>query len=420
MLISAAKRSLKIRKPKLRTKMKPVSNKKWFDKDRRFKRHEVKKLSNQKHRDPLNENVREKYHIALADYKKLLSRKQTEYYNSKITELEKSAENSDKKHFWQCLKSMDDTQKEKDIPLISEERWLNYFRSLHSEKPLNPTQQSIINDLTYLESRKDQMASLDYFITENEIVTAAKRMKNNKSSFSDKIKNEMIKASLQDMMLVYLKLLNSILISGKMPETWCRGLITPIYKSGDRSDPSNYRGICVSSCLGKLFCTILNQRLLKHVNSCNVLHNSQIGFLPNNRTADHVLTIRTLVDKYVHNHNEKIYACFVDFKKAFDSIWHVGLLYKLLQINVGGCFYNLIKSLYSNSTCSIKLGQNQTRPFQYARGVRQGCILSPLLFNLLINNIPFSFEETLSDPFVLPNGAKLNSLLYADDLVILS
>ena len=131
MLISAAKRSLKIRKPKLRKKMKPVSNKKWFDKDCRFKRHEVRKLSNQKHRDPLNENLQEKYHIALADYKQLLSRKQTEYYNSKITELEKSAENSDKKHFWQCLKSMDDTQKDKDIPLISEERWLNYFRSLH-------------------------------------------------------------------------------------------------------------------------------------------------------------------------------------------------------------------------------------------------------------------------------------------------
>ena len=58
---------------------------------------------------------------------------------------------------------------------------------------------------------------------------AAKRMKNNKSSFSDKIKNEMIKASLQDMMPVYLKLFNSILISGKMHETWCRGLITRIY-----------------------------------------------------------------------------------------------------------------------------------------------------------------------------------------------
>ena len=112
---------------------------------------------------------------------------------------------------------------------------------------------------------------------------------------------------------------------------------------------------------------------------------------------------------------KKIYACLVDFKKAFDSVWHDGLLFKLLQINVGGCFYNLIKSLYSNSSCSIKIGNSQSRSFQYARGVRQGCILSPLLFNLFINNIPYSFENTLSDPFVLPNGTKLNSLLYADD-----
>ena len=72
---------------------------------------------------------------------------------------------------------------------------------------------------------------------------------------------------------------------------------------------------------------------------------------------------------------------YVDFRKAFDSVWHDGLLYKLLQINVRGNFYNLIKSLYSNST-SIKIGNNRMRPFRYARGVRQGCILSPLLFKL--------------------------------------
>ena len=131
-------------------------------------------------------------------------------------------------------------------------------------------------------------------ITEREIRKAAEKLKNNKSPFLDKIRNEMIKASIDTLIPVYEKLFNSILNQGTMPQTWCGGLITPIYKSGGRSDPANYRqeGISVSSCLGKLFCSILNQRLLEYIISLNKLHKSQIAFLPNNRTADRVFTLR--------------------------------------------------------------------------------------------------------------------------------
>ena len=156
-----------------------------------------------------------------------------------------------------------------------------------------------------------------------------------------------------------------------------------------------------------------------------ILHNSQIDFLPQNHTADHVFTLRTLIDNYVHYHKDKVYACFVDFRKAFDSVWHEGLFYKLLKINIGGHFYNLIKTLYCfycSSTCPIRIGENKTPFFSHSRGVRQGCILSPLLFNLYINNLPYLLENrrTMSNPFVLPNGTKINSFLFADDLIILS
>ena len=204
------------------------------------------------------------------------------------------------------------------------------------------------------------------------------------------------------------------------PKTWCEGLISPIFKSGTLTDPGNYRGICVSSCLGKFFCLILNQRLTDFVAENKILHPSEIGFLKENRTSDHIFTLRTLIDKYVHKHNSKIYACFVDFRKAFDSVWHEGLFYRLLSYGINGKMFQLIKNLYSKSTCTVKIDNNKTSAFSYLRGVRQACILSPLLFNLFLNELPRSINYKETDPIILPNSEKLNTLLYADDLIIFS
>jgi len=175
---------------------------------------------------------------------------------------------------------MDDSVKETSIPPISKENWMSHFQSLRSNEPLNLHQEAVINELRSLEDATTHSHSLDYLITELELRTAAKKIKNSKSPFSDKIKNEMIKSSLNELMPIYLRLFNVVLSSGTMPQTWCGGLITPIFKSGTKNDPSNYRGICLSSCLGKLliFCSILNQRLLENVQSLDILHKSQIGF----------------------------------------------------------------------------------------------------------------------------------------------
>ena len=195
-------------------------------------------MANQKHRDPLNAILREEYDAVLKQCKTLLNNKRNEYYNNKISELDNTTLNSDKKHFWNCLKSMDDSVKQKVTPENSEENWLRHFQSLHSNELLNPDQQNVVNELRKQQDSKMQSRPLDHPITELEIRTAVKKLKNNKSPYSDKIRNEMIKASLNEMMPVYQRLFNNILNGGSMPLMWCSGLITPIFKSGGRNDPT--------------------------------------------------------------------------------------------------------------------------------------------------------------------------------------
>ena len=161
--------------------------------------------------------------------------------------------------------------------------------------------------------------------------------------------------------------------------------------------------------MGKFFSTIINDRLLKFVEFRNILHPSQIGFLKANQTSDDIFTlyIRTLIGKYCYQNKQKIYACFVDFRKAFDLVRHEGLFHRIFQYGIRGNVYKLIKSLYWKSSCFIKISKCETSKFSYRRGVRQGYILSPLLFNLFVNELPLSFNYNKTNPFTLPNDTKV-------------
>jgi hypothetical protein len=134
----------------------------------------------------------------------------------------------------------------------------------------------------------------------------------------------------------------------------------------------------------------------------NLIHPSQIWFQSGNRTADHIFSLKTLIDKHIkQNKNDKIYVCFLDFKKAFDSVWDESLLFKLLENKIYGQFYNLFKSLYSNSKFAVKQSKTRTDYFSYSKGVRQECILSHLLFNIYINELATLFDNTSADPFII-------------------
>ena len=145
----------------------------------------------------------------------------------------------------------------------------------------------------------------------------------------------------------------------------------------------------------------------------------QFGFRPNHRTTDSIFIFKTLINKYLSSYKKKIYVCFVDLRKAFDSIWRKALIYKLYSNGIGKKMTNIIKMMYKNTKSALKEDGMCSDYFEICRGVRQGDSLSPTLFNIYINDIAELFKSQNSCPLTLETS-KIGSLLFADDLLLLS
>ena len=113
-----------------------------------------------------------------------------------------------------------------------------------------------------------------------------------------------------------------------------------------------------------------------------------------------------------------LFVCFIDFSAAFDTIWRRALFYKMYHNGIGGRIFNVIHNMYDSISFAIKHANKITDDFTTSVGAKQGCILSPFLFNLYLSDLPEIFTD-LCDPVIL-NDSKLSCLMYADDLIIIS
>ena len=165
--------------------------------------------------------------------------------------------------------------------------------------------------------------------TMDELKKSIKHLKNNKAPGPDGIPVEAIKSSPDFVLEILLKLLNKIKRQRCFPTKWGMGITTLLHKTGDTTDPNNYRPITVTNSMSKILNSILNNRLSNWISEKKLLCKEQIGFQRDSRPSDHLFVLKTLIDCH-KNANKKLFICFVDFEKAFDSVWREGMFHKLL------------------------------------------------------------------------------------------
>ena len=158
----------------------------------------------------------------------------------------------------------------------------------------------------------------------------------------------------------------------------------PIHKGGTKDDPSNYRGITLLNTVGKIFTSIVNSRLTEWAEKQLLIPESQFGFRKNRNTTDCIFIMNTLIEISIA-HKVPLYVCFVDFRKAFNSVDHTMLWTKLIKLGISEQLLEILQSMYSTATSSVTLSTYEvTHQFPCKKGVRQGCNLSPLLFIIII------------------------------------
>ena len=138
-------------------------------------------------------------------------------------------------------------------------------------------------------------------------------------------------------------------------------------------------------------------------------------------TSDHIFLLQTIVEKVVIKNKNLLYAVFIDFKRAYDTVDRRKLFrrhwfHRFQDIGINGPFLKNLKSMYETVSCKIKLKDSHLDPIKSNLGLKQGCPLSPMMFNLYIDDIK---DDAQCDPVTITD-TKISHFLYADDLVVVS
>ena len=309
-------------------------------------------------------------------------------------------------------------------PMDKVTRWGEYYKELASD----PFQHSM--DTLYWENKfginnnNDIIWPINDVPLFDEIRTTILDMNNNKAPGNDGIPVEVYKAFFADATnksapaLYFTKLCKRLWLEG-IPNSWNTASIVSIPKKGDLSDCSNYRGISLINVGIKVISKLLANRISKYALDNGFIRLEQFGFRTKEECISLFISIRDLCQRRAFS-NQDTYLAFLDLKKAYDSVPIQGLLCKLWNLGIRNEAFMFIKNLYLSSSAQARCENLLSEPFKVLRGVRQGCPLSPILFNLFINDalkytkgINISSDSSSADVEFKCSGG-----LFADDIVL--
>ena len=202
------------------------------------------------------------------------------------------------------------------------------------------------------------------------------------------------------------KLFNNCLKESCFPDCWKVSLVVPVFKNvGERSTAKNYCPVSLLSVVSKVFEKLVNNRIVDHLEKCDLFSDFQYGFRSSQSTADLLTVVSDRIAR-AFNRSGATQDVALDVSKAFDRVWHADLLHKLKSYGISGQIFGLISSFLSNRRLRVVLEWTSSQEYPVNAGVPQGSILGPTLFLLYIN--------------YLPDGVICNIAIYAADTTLCS
>lgn len=311
--------------------------------------------------------------------------------------------NNDPKKIWNLINTLANNKIKLDIDppklIINDntitdgndicEKFNNFFSSIGVElanKIAKHNHSDTFNTMTYSDKKpKHTLTNFDP-CTLDEISKIINSLDSNCSTGIDGINTKTIKCLSEVIGRNLTDCINKCMDIGIFPDTLKVAKISPIYKSGAKSDPGNYRPISILPVISKIFEKVVHKRISEHLTKLDFLYNRQYGFRPRSSTLSAVTDLVTKINTEIDQKNI-VLGIFIDLKKAFDTVSHSLLLAKLNDLGISGSAYKLLESYLTNRTQVVRIGTFTSNPHKIECGIPQGSILGPMLFLIYVNNI---------------------------------